>query len=65
MKGLVNVDKLRMMANRVQEIVQLGGTLFPFDRQPAILNYLEKPNIEKNLNKLKDLASKLEADHVA
>ena len=51
------------MANRVQEIVQLGNTLFPFDRKSAVLNYLEKPSIEMNLNKLKEIAAKLEAEH--
>jgi hypothetical protein len=59
-KGLVNIEKLRMMANRVQEIVSLGGTLYNFERKSAMLNWLEKPIIETNINKLKQLATSLE-----
>jgi hypothetical protein len=59
-KGLVNVEKLRMMANSVQEITQLGAIPYEFEKKPAILNYLEKPYIERNLNKLKEQATLLE-----
>jgi hypothetical protein len=59
-KGLINVEKLRMMANSVQEITQLGATAYEFEKKPAILNYLEKPYIERDLNKLKEQATQLE-----
>ena len=59
-KGLVNIEKLRMMASRVQEIVSLGGTLYNFERKSAMLNWLEKPIIETNIDKLKQLATSLE-----
>lgn len=49
------------MANRVQEIVHLGSTLFPYERKPAIINYLEKPGVIKDLSKLKEMAAELEA----
>lgn len=54
-----------MMAERVEEIVSLGNTFFPFDRHPEVLNYLEKPNVEMNLEKLKDRAKKLQEEHAA
>lgn len=60
-KGMINIDKLRMMGNRVQEIVSLGGTLYPFERKPAVLNWLEKPTIEMSIDKLKKLATALES----
>ena len=57
---LVNIYKLRMMAKEVQEIVSLGGTVYNFERKTAVMNWLEKPNIETNINKLKQLATALE-----
>jgi hypothetical protein len=49
-----------MMANSVQEITQLGAIPYDFEKKSAILNYLEKPYIERNLNKLKEQATLLE-----
>jgi hypothetical protein len=58
---MINIDKLRMMANRVQEIIHLGADHYPFERKTPILNYIDKPIVNMDLNKLKELASKLEA----
>jgi hypothetical protein len=51
---------MNMMASSVQEITSLGNTPFQFEKKPAILNYLEKPFIERNLEVLKEKASELE-----
>ncbi|KAJ3268774.1 Nephrocystin-1 [Terramyces sp. JEL0728] len=59
-KNMINVDKLRMMANRVLEITNLGSVAYPYDKKSAVLNYLGKPKIEKDMNKLKDLAAECE-----
>lgn len=57
---MINVDKLRMMANRVLEITNLGSVAYPFEKKPAVLNYLGKPKIEKDMNKLKEWAADCE-----
>jgi hypothetical protein len=58
--GLINMEKMTMMAKSVQEITSLGHTPYRFEKRPAILNYLEKPHIEKNLEILKERALELE-----
>lgn len=58
--GMINCVKMDMMASSVQEITSLGNTPFKFERKPAILNYLEKPYIERNLEILKEKATELE-----
>ncbi len=60
-KGMININKLRMMADRVQEIVSLGSTIYPFERKPAILNWLNKAPIEMSIDKLTKLAAALES----
>ncbi|KAJ3325312.1 hypothetical protein HDV06_004171 [Boothiomyces sp. JEL0866] len=59
-RNLINVDKLRMMANRVLEITNLGSVAYPYEKKSVVLNYLAKPKIEKDMNKLKDLAAECE-----
>ena len=58
--GFINFEKLTMMAKSVQEITSLGSIAFPFEKKPAILNYLEKPHIDYDLEKLKAQATILE-----
>ncbi|KAJ3252126.1 Rap guanine nucleotide exchange factor-like 1 [Boothiomyces macroporosus] len=54
------LHKLRMMANRVLEITNLGSVAYLFEKKPAVLNYLGKPKIEKDMNKLKEWAADCE-----
>ncbi|KAI3639487.1 hypothetical protein MIR68_002502 [Amoeboaphelidium protococcarum] len=61
-KGLLNFEKLRMMANRVKEIQKLTNTPFTYEPVPAIQNYLTKPPIEMNLAKLKEESLKCESN---
>ncbi|KAI8892585.1 ras guanine nucleotide exchange factor domain-containing protein [Globomyces pollinis-pini] len=58
--GMINVDKLRCLAEKVQDLSLKGSTPYPFEKKSAALNYLEKPLIEKNFDKLKELAAELE-----
>lgn len=60
--GLINIDKLRMMAERVLEIVALAEKPFPYESVPTILSYVSKPPVEMDQNKLKAIAAQLEAD---
>lgn len=60
MRGMINIDKLRMMAGRVQEITLLAAEPFIVHSNPALLNYISKPHIEKDINKLKEMAYILE-----
>ncbi|KAL2916590.1 hypothetical protein HK105_203702 [Polyrhizophydium stewartii] len=61
-RGMINVEKLRMMSSRVLEITSLAKADYPYSPQPAVLNYLAKPPVEKNLAKLKELAAEVEKD---
>ncbi|KAI8620582.1 ras guanine nucleotide exchange factor domain-containing protein [Chytriomyces sp. MP71] len=54
--GLVNFDKLRMMGNRVKDIVSLAAVDFTFSAQPAIQNFIAMPPVETSLAKLKELS---------
>jgi hypothetical protein len=58
--GFINFEKMTMMAKSVQEITKLGSYEFPYEKKPEILNYLDKPNIEFDLEKLKAQAAILE-----
>eukprot|EP00842_Homolaphlyctis_polyrhiza_P004890 jgi/Hompol1/5401/HPOL_004387-RA len=59
-KNMINVEKLRMMSSRVLEITSLAKSDYQFEKKPAVLNYLAKPPIEKNMAKLKELATEAE-----
>ena len=63
LKSLLNVEKLRMMAHRVQEIVSLGSALYPMERDTAIINWLQKPVVETKMALLKQKAIALEESH--
>ncbi|KAJ3107489.1 hypothetical protein HDU97_004085 [Phlyctochytrium planicorne] len=58
--GMVNFDKLRMMGNRVKDIISLVGIEFKYEPNPAVQNYLAKPPIEKSMTKLKELSLECE-----
>ncbi|KAJ3120594.1 hypothetical protein HK098_004463 [Nowakowskiella sp. JEL0407] len=58
--GMINFDKLRMMANRVRDISSLASIEYKFDQNPPILNYLAKPPVEKSMTKLKQLSLECE-----
>jgi hypothetical protein len=60
--GLINIDKLRMMAERVLEIVALAEKPYLFNPHTQILNYVKQPPVEKDQNKLKAIAAQLDAD---
>ncbi|KAH6568616.1 hypothetical protein BASA60_008572 [Batrachochytrium salamandrivorans] len=60
--GMINVEKLRMMSSRVLEITSISRSAYSLESKPAILNYLEKPPVERNIAKLKDLATEIEGD---
>ncbi|KAI8808455.1 ras guanine nucleotide exchange factor domain-containing protein [Cladochytrium replicatum] len=59
-RGMINFDKLRMMANRVKDISALAAKEYKFEPNPAVLNYLAKPPIEKSMSKLKALSAECE-----
>ncbi|EPZ36809.1 Guanine-nucleotide dissociation stimulator CDC25 domain-containing protein [Rozella allomycis CSF55] len=52
--GMINFEKLRMMGQRVLEISSLVNHSYPFDEKPEVQNYLKKPFVEKDIQKLKD-----------
>lgn len=56
-RGMVNFDKLRMMATRVHDIAALANVEYKFDMKPTWQNYISKPPLEKSLPKLKELAA--------
>ncbi|RKP01854.1 hypothetical protein CXG81DRAFT_18418 [Caulochytrium protostelioides] len=60
--GLINFDKLRMMALRAKEISALASADYPYDPQPAIQNYLAKPAVEFDLRKLKEWSLECEKE---
>jgi RasGEF domain len=59
-KNMINFDKLRMMATRVKDVTSLALTPPQFEKVPAIQNYLHKPKIEQNVQKLKEESVALE-----
>ena len=59
-ENMINFDKLRMMANRVKDIVSLVDVEYKFELNPQIQNYIAKPPIEKDLAKLKELSLQCE-----
>ncbi|KAI8923351.1 ras guanine nucleotide exchange factor domain-containing protein [Entophlyctis helioformis] len=63
-RGMINVEKLRMMANRVLEITSLARSEYPFEHKPAVLNYLAKPRVEKDMAKLKEMATEVETSNM-
>ncbi|KAJ3408579.1 hypothetical protein HDV05_004940 [Chytridiales sp. JEL 0842] len=58
--GMVNFDKLRMMANRVKDIASLAGIEYKYEAKPAVQNYIAKPPVEKNMAKLKEMSAECE-----
>ena len=60
--GLLNIDKLRSMAERVLEITALADKPYAFKFNGPIQNYISKPPLETDQTKLKALASQLDAD---
>jgi hypothetical protein len=54
--GLINFDKLRMMARRVKDISGLVKNNYKFESDPTIANYIVNPIVEKDLKKLKEWA---------
>jgi hypothetical protein len=59
-KHMVNFDKLRTMANRVREITNLADKPYQYDINPVIFNFLEKPQVTRDLAKLKEESLKCE-----
>ncbi|KAI9138023.1 ras guanine nucleotide exchange factor domain-containing protein [Paraphysoderma sedebokerense] len=59
-RGLINFDKLRMMAGRVKEITSTVNIDYNFHKDPTVLNYLKKPTVDRDLNKLKELSLECE-----
>ena len=49
-----------MMAERVLEIIALADEPFPFASDPPALNYVSKPPVERDQQKLKEIATQLE-----
>ncbi|KAL3900075.1 MAG: hypothetical protein SGCHY_001603 [Lobulomycetales sp.] len=59
--GMINFDKLRMMANCVKEIVSLGETPYKFESNPIIANYITvPPTMDKNLSILNEWSKECE-----
>jgi hypothetical protein len=53
-RDMINFDKLRMMANRVEDIAQLSEARYRFESNPVIANYISvPPDGGKNLGILK------------
>lgn len=44
--GLVNIDKLRMIAERVLQITSVAKILYDFQTNPALLNYISRPPMD-------------------
>ncbi|KAI9334710.1 ras guanine nucleotide exchange factor domain-containing protein [Obelidium mucronatum] len=59
-EGMINFEKLRMMGNRVKDIVSLVAVEYKGDAQPHIQNYIAKPPVEKNMAKLKEMSLECE-----
>ncbi|KAJ3247514.1 hypothetical protein HDU78_003927 [Chytriomyces hyalinus] len=53
-EGMINFEKLRMMGNRVNDIVSLVAVEYKGVAQPHIQNYIAKPPVEKGMAKLKE-----------
>ncbi|KAJ3009268.1 UNVERIFIED_CONTAM: hypothetical protein HDU68_002772, partial [Siphonaria sp. JEL0065] len=48
-EGMINFEKLRMMGNRVKDIVSLVAVEYKGEVLPHIQNYIAKPPVEKNM----------------
>ncbi|KAJ3209318.1 hypothetical protein HDU82_001020 [Entophlyctis luteolus] len=59
-QGMINFEKLRMMGNRVRDIVSLVAVEYKGDSKPHIQNYIAKPPVEKNMAKLKEMSVECE-----
>ncbi|KAJ3064993.1 Rap guanine nucleotide exchange factor 2 [Podochytrium sp. JEL0797] len=59
-EGMINFEKLRMMGNRVQDIISLVAVDYKYEAKPHIQNYIAKPPIEKNMPKLKEMSLECE-----
>lgn len=58
--NMINFDKLRMMAKRVRDITDMTNYGYEYDAKPAVQNYLNKPTVERDLVKLKELSLECE-----
>lgn len=54
--NMINFDKLRMMARRVHDITDMTKVQYIFSPKPIVQNYLNKPSIEKDSQKLKEMS---------
>lgn len=52
--NMINFDKLRMMAKRVRDITDMTQYEYDYEATPAVQNYLNKPTVERDVNKLKE-----------
>ncbi|KAJ3284418.1 hypothetical protein HDU79_008232 [Rhizoclosmatium sp. JEL0117] len=59
-EGMINFEKLRMMGNRVKDIVSLVAVEYKGAAMPHIQNYIAKPPVEKNMAKLKEMSLECE-----
>ncbi|KAI8619959.1 ras guanine nucleotide exchange factor domain-containing protein [Chytriomyces sp. MP71] len=59
-EGMINFEKLRMMGNRVNDIVSLVGVEYKGKAESPIQNYIAKPPVEKNMAKLKEMSVECE-----
>ncbi|KAJ3117360.1 hypothetical protein HK100_000840 [Physocladia obscura] len=59
-ENMINFDKLRMMGNRVKDIVSLVAVEYKGEEKPPIQNYISKPPVEKNMSKLKEMSLECE-----
>ncbi|KAJ3012441.1 UNVERIFIED_CONTAM: Rap guanine nucleotide exchange factor 2 [Siphonaria sp. JEL0065] len=59
-EGMINFEKLRMMGNRVKDIVSLVAVEYKGEVLPHIQNYIAKPPVEKNMAKLKEMSLECE-----
>ena len=59
-RGMINFDKLRMMATRVKDIANLVAIEYPHQPIPPIQNYLAKPVVERSHAKLKEMSVECE-----
>jgi hypothetical protein len=58
--GLINIDKLRSLAERVLEIVALADKPYPFAHNGQIYNFISRLSVNKDQNELKALAAAIE-----
>lgn len=53
-EGMINFAKLRMMGQRVMDLVELNRYSYTFAENAIIMNYLRRPMVEFDLAKLKE-----------